>query len=160
MMCKIRPAKLNESGIIVKILNKVTLYLHQRNINQWTYLWKPNEIDSEIRNKNMYVVTMDELIVGTFSLRKMESNAALNIKAPDNLYLYRIALLPEYQGKNLGAKIINYAFDVSKNSGKTLYLDCWAGNKNLKSFYSKSGFDYYGDFKEEDYMISVFKYER
>jgi hypothetical protein len=39
-----------------------------------------------------------------------------------------------------------------------LYLDCWAGNKKLRNFYSNAGFDFIGDFPEEDYMISVFKY--
>jgi hypothetical protein len=41
---------------------------------------------------------------------------------------------------------------------KTLYLDCWAGNEKLKEFYFNNGFEYVGDFPEEDYFISVFKF--
>ena len=42
----------------------------------------------------------------------------------------------------------------------TLYLDCRAGNKKLRDFYSKSGFDFMGDFPVADYMVSVFVYEK
>ncbi|GAA0180924.1 hypothetical protein SH2C18_35360 [Clostridium sediminicola] len=39
------------------------------------------------------------------------------------------------------------------------YLDCWAGNEKLRTFYLKAGFDFCGDFPEDNYMSSVFKYE-
>lgn len=53
---------------------------------------------------------------------------------------------------------MNYVFEISKNNGKAIYLDCWAGNEKLKSFYSNAGFNYCGDLPEEDYKISIFKY--
>ena len=159
MSYEIRLAEEDDIRIIVELLNKVTLNLHQKNINQWIYPWDFEEINIGIKNKNTYVIAIDKLIVGTFSVKDMDMNAVLQISNPNNLYLYRIAILPEYQGKNIGFKVINYAFQISRNLRKTLYLDCWAGNIKLKNFYSKTGFHYCGDYKEEDYMISVFKYE-
>lgn len=158
MLYEIRLAEKDDISIIVELLNKVTLNLHEKNINQWTYPWDLEEINTDIKNKNTYVITIDKLIVGTFSIKDMDINEILHISKPNNLYLYRIAILPAYQGKNIGLKAISYAFQVSRNLSKTLYLDCWAGNIKLKSFYSEAGFDYCGDFPEEDYMISVFKY--
>ncbi|MBS4537503.1 GNAT family N-acetyltransferase [Clostridium sp. D2Q-11] len=73
------------------------------------------------------------------------------------MYIYRIAVLPTYQGGNLGVNIVDYALNYSKNIGKELYLDCWAGNKKLRNFYSSSGFQMIGEVQEEDYFISVFK---
>ena len=157
-MCEIRLAEKDDIGIIVELLNKVTLNLHQKSINQWKYPWHFEEINIEIKNRNVYVITIDKLIVGTFSLKDMDINEGFHISNPNNLYFYRIAVLPEYQGKNIGIKAINYALEISRNLKRTLYLDCWAGNIKLKNFYSKAGFNYCGDFKEEDYMISVFKY--
>lgn len=158
MLYEIRLAGEDDVRIIVELLNKVTLNLHQKNINQWTYPWNFEEINIDIKNKNTYVITTDKLIVGTFSIKDMGINMVLDISKPYNLYLYRIAILPRYQGKNIGLKVVNYAFQVSRNLRKTLYLDCWAGNIKLRKFYSKAGFDYCGNFQEEDYMISVFKY--
>jgi ribosomal protein S18 acetylase RimI-like enzyme len=153
-----RLAEKDDISIIVELLNKVTLNLHQKNINQWTYPWDFEEISIDIKNRNIYVITVDNLIVGTFSLKDMNTNSVLHIIEPNNLYLYRVAILPEYQGKNIGLEVTNYACEISRGLKKILYLDCWAGNVNLKNFYLKAGFNFCGDFPEEDYMISVFKY--
>ena len=39
----------------------------------------------------------------------------------------------------------------------TIYFDCWAGNNFLRKFYTEVGFEYMGDFPEEDYFVSAFK---
>ena len=97
-------------------------------------------------------------ILGTFSLKDIDDNFDVNFIKTSSVYLYRIAILPEYQRKSIGKEIINYACGYSKNVNKPLYLDCWVGNEKLRSFYLNSGFNFCGDFSEEDYMISVFKY--
>lgn len=158
MLHEIRLGDKNDLRTIVDLLNKVTLNLHQKNIKQWAYPWNFDEINIDIKNRNIYVITMNKRIVGTFSLKYKDINTVLHINDQNNLYLYRIAILPEYQGKNIGLKVINYAFETSRNLRKILYLDCWAGNVKLKNFYSKAGFDFHGDFPEEDYTISVFRY--
>ena len=159
MIYEIRLAEKDDISTIVELLNKVTLNLHQKNINQWTYPWDSKEINIDIKNTNIYVITADKLIVGTFSLKEIGINSLPTIIEPNNLYLYRIAILPEYQGKNNGLKVTSFACGISKRLKKIVYLDCWAGNVNLKNFYLKAGFDFCGDFPEEDYMISVFKYD-
>lgn len=136
---------------ITGLLNAATLKLHSKNINQWTYPWNPKEIESDI--EHIYIMKKDGLIIGTFSLRTNDVTAFPSEKG--SLYLYRIALLPEYQGKSIGLKIINYVFSLNM----TIYLDCWAGNSALKKFYLNSGFTYWGDFPEYNYMISAFKHK-
>lgn len=158
-MYKIRLAEKSDLGQVVEVLNKVTLTLHKKNIQQWRYPWNPEEIAEDIENGNMYVVVMEKNIIGSFSLRHMDTNLVIHVREPNNLYLYRIAILPEHQGKNIGNKITDYAIEISKKLGKNLYLDCWAGNVKLRAFYSKAGLTYCGDFPEEDYEISVYKYE-
>ncbi len=157
-MHKIRLAEKEDLKPIVELLNNVTLNLLRKNINQWTLPWDSYVIGGDIENGNVYIMTSNEYIIGTFSLRNMSSNLSINISESNNLYLYRIAILPEYQGKDAGCELIDYAVQISRNLGKSLYLDCWAGNEKLKTFYSKAGFNYCGDFPEEDYQISVFKY--
>ena len=156
-MVEIKLAEINNLDSIVNLLNKVTLHLHEKGVNQWTYPWNRSEIEVEIEKGHIYVLAMDNLIVGTFSLRDID-NFEFFLIEPSSKYLYRIAILPEYQGKKLGIEIVNYVCQYSRNFKKTLYLDCWAGNKKLRNFYLSAGFDFVGDFPEEDYMVSVFKY--
>jgi GNAT superfamily N-acetyltransferase len=111
----------------------------------------------DIKKGYVYVMTINNLIVGTFSI-KDSYGTDFTIIDTKIKYLYRIAILPEYQGKNLGIEIVNYACQYARASKEFLYLDCWSGNKKLRSFYSNARFNFIGDFPEEDYMISVFKY--
>jgi len=156
MIRQIRLAELKDKDIIVELLNKVTLYLHKKGINQWVYPWDTNRIKHDIENKLVYLLIVEDLIVGTFSIKDTD-NINVDLIKPENKYLYRIAILPEYQGKGLGSSIVEFSLDYSKNMGKSLYLDCWAGNEKLRSFYSNTGFDFIGNAPEEDYFISVFK---
>lgn len=159
MGIEIKLADKSSVDSIVELLNKVTLNLHRKNINQWIYPWNFKDVEEDIENRKTYIIRIDSQLAGTFSIKDTGSmNDGLTVIEPGNLYLYRIAVLPEYQGKNIGLQIVDYAFKISIDSKKILYLDCWAGNKKLKDFYLKAGFDLCGDFPEEDYMVSVFKF--
>lgn len=158
MLCEINLANQFNVNSIIELLDKVTLKLHEKGINQWIYPWCSKEIEQDVKNRNVYILTSDNLLVGTFSLKDVDTSWLPFVKE-NSMYLYRIAILPEYQGKNTGMHITDYACKLSKNLQKTLYLDCWAGNEKLRDFYSKAGFNFCGDFPENDYFISVFKYE-
>ena len=156
-MSQIRLAELSDLEDIVDLLNKVTLDLHQKGINQWDSPWDAEEIEEEIRDSQVYVLTVEDSIIGTFSIKIIDEFAPLEVE-PESRYLYRIVVLPDYQGKGLGLEIVNYACRYVDELGKRLYLDCWAGNQKLRNFYSQAGFEFVGEFPEEDYLISVFKY--
>jgi len=154
----IRLARLEDLQQITDVLNRVTLDLQQKNIYQWAYPWDSSEIEHAIKKQEGYVLLLDEKITGTFFISDIHSLSELSIE-PGSKYLSKVAILPEFQGKSLGSKIIDFACSLAKNSRKTLYLDCWAGNEKLKAFYCNNGLEYRGDFPEEDYLISIFKYD-
>lgn len=157
MKGEIRLANIEDKDVIVDLLNKVTLHLDKKGINQWSYPWDSMEILEEIRMKHIYVLISDKVIVGTFSIKNTDYVDVSLIESKNN-YLYRVAVLPKYFGKNLGLEMVNYAMKLSRQMKLSLYLDCWAGNNKLREFYGGSGFEFLGDVQEEDYMISVFKY--
>ncbi len=66
---------------------------------------------------------------------------------------------PEAQGRGVGEAVCAWVKAYADSRRKSVYLDCWAGNEKLKDFYSKAGFDYLGDYPEEDYQISAFRYK-
>ncbi|MTI67822.1 MAG: GNAT family N-acetyltransferase [Firmicutes bacterium] len=152
----IRLANTNDCKKIIEILNNTTLNLHKKGIKQWSYPWSKDGILKDIKKGYIYILKYDGEEIATFSIKDI--NYYVIEMDSYNKYLYRIAILPKYQGNNLGMEIIDYSITYAENLDKGLYLDCWAGNKKLKKFYLNAGFKYLGDFKEEDYMISVFKY--
>lgn len=156
-MKQIKKCTINDIQKLIALLNEVTLNLHNKNINQWDYPWTKEMLEEDIQHNNLYKVVYEDNLIATFSMKHLEENETILIKSDVN-YLYRIAILPENQGKGVGKEILNYCF---KNlNERDIYLDCWAGNDRLKDFYLKEGLKYIGDEKEEDYYISVFKYKR
>lgn len=159
MVTQIKLAELRDKDIVVELLNSVTLYLHKKGINQWVYPWNPDEIKDDMENSRIYLLMADDTLAGTFSIKDTD-NIDVSLIEPENKYLYRIAILPEYQGKKLGLDIIKFSLDYARRAGKFLYLDCWAGNQKLRSFYSNAGFNFIGIDPENDYTISVFVSEK
>lgn len=145
-----------DTTAILSILNEVTTHLHSKNIMQWEYPWQSVAIETDIKSQYQYIVKDKDNIAAVFSLKPMPDNL-WNLDET-GLYLYRIAVLPDYQGQKIGQFLCNYVKDYVKENGKRVYLDCWAGNEKLKNFYRAAGFRYLGDFSEEDYFISVFTY--
>ena len=153
---KIKLATLIDWEQVLNVLNKVTLDLQKKGINQWDYPWDANEIISEIKDNHLYVLIIDSEIIGTFCIKEIDSLSELEINF-NSEYLYKIAILPEYQGNKFGSVITEFACAFANEKNKTIYLDCWAGNEKLKHFYLNNGFDYQGDFPEKDYYVSIFK---
>ncbi|WP_280771599.1 GNAT family N-acetyltransferase [Salipaludibacillus daqingensis] len=156
-MIKIRLARIKDLQRILYILNETTFVLKQKGMNQWNDPWDENKITDQIINNNSYVFILNNEIVGTFCIHKINNINELSVE-PESKYLSQIAMLPTYQGRNLGSKITDYACSLVRGLNKSLYLDCWSGNKKLKEFYTNSGLEYIGDFPEEDYFISIFRY--
>lgn len=153
----IRLATLDEKDNVLDILNKVTLDLHGKGIQQWDYSWDADRVASEIKKNYVNVLLKEERIVGTFCIKEVDRLSELKIDSKSD-YLYQIAILPEYQGNKLGSVIMEFTCAYAKEVNRTLYLDCWAGNGKLKDFYLDNHFVYEGDFPEDDYFISIFRF--
>jgi GNAT superfamily N-acetyltransferase len=152
---EIRLAKQGDLKAILNVLNAAALTLHEKGISQWEYPWDEKELVDQM--EFLYVVTVDNQVIGIFGIKDID---CLNeyLVEPSSNYLYQIAILPGYQGKGFGQGITFWAREYANGLGKPLYLDCWAGNQKLKRFYQENGFDYVGDFPEENYYISVFRW--
>ena len=66
----IRLATLDERDIVVDVLNKVTLDLHDKGIQQWEYPWNADKMAIDIQMNHVYVLLKDEQIVGTFLYKR------------------------------------------------------------------------------------------
>ena len=148
-------AKEDDIYEIYQLLKKVSEDLHNRGIKQWMNEWKIDDIREFVLKKNIYIFRFEKQgeIIGLFSL---EENKLLIEQFPESLYLSKVALLPKYQRKGIGAKMIQKAIEIVHSQGKVVVLDCWNGNKKLKEYYTKIGFKYIMDLPEDNYFISIF----
>ncbi|SFG33935.1 GNAT family N-acetyltransferase [Sporolactobacillus nakayamae] len=152
----IRAAKPSDLTQILTILNEVSRDLQEKGVNQWNYPWDQEPIEDALKQNQAFMLTLGNHVIGTFFISEIDAISTCVIK-PQSLYLNKIALLPEYQGKNYGSEIMKFALLYAEKQHKPAYLDCWAGNDRLKTFYKTHGFDYLGDYPEANYSISVFR---
>ena len=147
-------AKEEDINEVYQLLKTVADDLHKRGIKQWTEEWKLEEINNLVLKQNIYVQRLEKNkeIIGLFSL---EENKLFIDQFPKSLYLSKVSILPKYQKKGLGAKMVQKAIDIVHSQGKIIVLDYWNGNQKLKDFYTKLGFKYITDLPEYDYFISV-----
>lgn len=154
-MISIRKATAQDTDSILDILNSATQKLLAKGVMQWGYPWDKNIIADDISKGLFYIATEYEKAVGCFGIRPFSNNPFCN----DNtgVYFYHLAVHPQYSGSSYSKEMCRFVQNFAKENNVTVYFDCWAGNDFLKKFYSENGFEYMGDFPEEDYFVSAFK---
>lgn len=155
MNIEIRKASAEDFGAVLNILETAALKLLAKDVHQWDYPWNESELQSQIEQGEFYIAFADEAPAGCFGLRKFENNTFTDDNA--GLYFYHLAVHPQHSGSGLGIEMCRWVQDYAKNQNITIYFDCWAGNDFLKKFYTDNGFEYIGDFPEEDYFVSAFR---
>jgi len=61
-------------------------------------------------------------------------------------YLQYFGILPEYQNKGLGKKLLEESLKVAKEIGLQIKLEVHKSNITAKKLYEKYGFKYLGDY--------------
>lgn len=156
-MVEIRLATMDDFSQIIDVMNEATLDLLHKGIQQWEYPWDQQKLLNQLKANHLYVVMLDQHMIGAFCIHEIHHINNFVVEEGSK-YLSQIAILPKFQGKNMGENIIRFACSIAKKFNKVLYLDCWAGNEKLKQFYMRNGMEYIGDFPEENYLISIFRY--
>lgn len=145
-------AKESDAFEIYYILNKAKEKLKEKGIKQWINGFDINEIKLKCKMGNFYVLYDKGNIVGCYCIEK---NVNIEwIKDKEFSYISFICLLPDYQGKGFGKKLIQSALD---NSSKNVYLDILSENNKLKTFFTENGFTNIKNIQEKEYSISIYK---
>ena len=154
-MFLIKKATAENLADILDVLNATTQKLLAKGVMQWEYPWDEKVVAKDIADGLFYVGELDEKIIGCLGLKKFENNPFNNDTT--GMYAYHLAVHPQYSGKGHSKLLCQFIHDYAKENNTTVYFDCWAGNTFLKSLYTGAGFEYMGDFPEEDYFVSAFK---
>ena len=154
---QIRPALPQDSEVVLDILHRATDKLLAKGIKQWTNHCEAESIREAIMTGEQFVAAEAGQLSAVFKLSSKSSNLVVEAARPGNLYLSQLAVDPASQNKGVGKMVMARVLQYADGLGKTLYLDCWAGNTKLKQFYKDCGLELLGDFPEEDYFISVFR---
>lgn len=73
-------------------------------------------------------------------------------------FLRKLAIEPDEQGRGLGYLFLNgiKSYISVQPQPAMIFLDCWAGNIKLRTFYTKAGFQLHGVYPADDAEVAVF----
>ena len=58
----------------------------------------------------------------------------------NTIYLHALAVLPEYQGKRIGKKLLDYVKNIAKEKKQAVTLHAWMDNHRAIKLYENEGF--------------------
>lgn len=88
----------------------------------------------------IFVAEHDEKIIGFINLKETEQ--------PNTYDLSAIYILPDYQGKRIGSRLIAHSIEPIKNFEK-IFLEVEKDNINAVNFYKKLGFKIVDEYNDD-----------
>ena len=103
------------------------------------------QLTNELLNSesSFYFARMDEKIIGY--LKVNFGKAQTDFKEDDSIEIERVYVLSEFQGKDVGKKLLDKAIEISREkNAKSVWLGVWEKNYKAIRFYQKNGFVEFG----------------
>jgi ribosomal protein S18 acetylase RimI-like enzyme len=147
----IRGAKISEISDILKLTNACANYMIEKGIFQWNEDYPSQEaFKNDIKRGELYVLETNAKIIGTIVLSTLMDKEYIPIQwlTPNtaNMYIHRLSVHPNQQGKGYAQKLMAFAEDHAKKHGFiSIRLDTFSQNKRNQRFYETRGYHKLGD---------------
>lgn len=111
-------------------IKKKYLYQYVEMLFGWDEEYQRYDFESDFNFYDFRIITLDGERIGF--VQTQENEYRINIK--------EIHILPEYQGKGLGSRIINEINDRAAKKRKYVSADCFIANERACNLYKSLGF--------------------
>ncbi len=161
----VRPASASEIPLLLEIAAAAQDKLTRAGSAQQLAGYTRQNADARVQRGEMYVLGISGQLIGSALVELVTPERFPQISAWNAVpaghaawFLYGLVISPDYQGHGLGHTLLSgICRQETFTPPAMLLLDCWAGNHKLRQFYSDAGFEFCGEFPEEDYWIAVFQ---
>ena len=135
-------------------------------IYQWNEDYPSYEaFEKDIEIGQLWVLKESNNIIGSVVISEIMDQEYKEIEwltlNANNAYIHRLAVHPEYQGKGLAQKLMDFAEGYAKeNCFLSVRLDTFSVNKRNNTFYKKRGYQKLGDVyfpKQSDYPFHCYE---
>jgi len=147
----IRKAKKKEIQQILTITRACAQQMKSQNIYQWNENYPSlDAFNKDLKSNELFVIISEEIIVGCITITPKIDKEYLPIKwlTPNNsnLYIHRLAILPDYQGKGFAQLLMDFAENFAlENNYSSIRLDTFSQNIRNQKIYEKRGYEKLGE---------------
>ncbi len=148
---KMRLAKILEIPDILKITRACALNMSDNGIHQWNEHYPSKDaFENDIDRNELYVLEENSKIIGTIVISTHMDQEYQPIKwlteNKNNIYIHRLSVHPENQGKGYAQKMMTFAENYAKQKNySSVRLDTFSQNKRNQKFYEARGYKKLGD---------------
>ena len=141
----IRQANLGDIPEIMRLTRACTLYMKAQGILQWNEQYPSAEaFRRDIERSELYVMEKKG-IIGCIAISTHMDDEYQPVKwlSPNhnNMYVHRLAVHPEHQGKGFARQLMDLAEDVARKSDCiSVRLDTFSRNERNQRFYEARGY--------------------
>ncbi len=147
----IRLAKISEIPHILSITKACANAMENVGIFQWNEHYPTAKaFQEDAKRDELYVLVIDEQIIGSITISIKMDDEYVPIewltKNEKNIYIHRLCVHPDYQGKGHAQQLMDYAERFAKeNDFDSVRLDTFSQNKRNQKFYDTRGYKRLGD---------------
>ncbi len=142
----IRSAKISEIPEIMLITKACAEHMIKKGIHQWNEHYPHKRtFELDVARNELYVLVLEGKISGTIVISTIMDEEYIPIKwdtpNENNVYIHRLSVRPELQGKGYARKLMDYAEAHARDNGfVSVRLDTFSQNKRNQKFYEARGY--------------------
>ena len=147
----IRKATLKDIDGIIEITKACANFMIAKSIYQWNehYPSKAAFKNDVLRNE-LFVIEEGKISIGCIVISTFMDEEYIPVswltENNNNIYIHRLTIHPEYQGKGYAQKLMDFAESLArKNNYISVRLDTFSQNKRNQKFYELRGYKRLGD---------------
>ena len=147
----IRIATLKDIDKLLEITKACGIHMISKNIFQWNEFYpNKNAFLKDLGRNELYVLEIENTLIGcicvsTFMDEEYNTISWLS-ETKNNIYIHRLAIHPNHQGKGYAQKLMSFAEDFSKkNNFISVRLDTFSINQRNVQFYEHRGYKRLGN---------------
>lgn len=139
----IKNASIKDLEKLYSITKNCAKQMMKKGIFQWSENYPSKEIlEKDIAVQQIWKLTENRIIVGIIVLTEIEDEEYKKVqwftKNGKNLYIHRLAIHPNFQGKGYAQKLMDFAENYAKkNKYNSIRLDTFSQNIRNQVFYEK-----------------------
>ncbi|MFL0353304.1 GNAT family N-acetyltransferase [Xanthomarina sp. GH4-25] len=147
----IRKATYKDIDCILQITKACAAFMIDKGVFQWNEHY-PSKLafNNDILRNELYVLENESNIIGCIVISTFmdEEYIPINWLTPNknNIYIHRLAVHPNQQGKGYAQILMDFAEAFAKNNDyKSIRLDTFSQNKRNQTFYELRNYKRLGD---------------
>lgn len=147
----IRKANAPDIDTLMTVTQACAKHMISKGIFQWNEHY-PNQyaFENDIKQDQLYVLEVDGVVIGSIVLSNHMDDEYIPIrwltKNDKNLYIHRLAINPEHQGKGYAQQLMDFGEQFAiENNYASIRLDTFSQNKRNHKFYELRGYKRLGN---------------